>query len=67
MNNQLIINKWVDQATTEWSGTIQLTAGQKYDIKLEYYDNTEDAIAKLSWSSPLQAKQIIPQNRLYLN
>ncbi|MGO4695603.1 PA14 domain-containing protein [Paenibacillus sp. 2TAB26] len=67
VNNQLIINKWVDQATTEWSGTIQLTAGQKYDIKLEYYDNTEDAIAKLSWSSPLQAKQIIPQNRLYLN
>ncbi|WP_206098827.1 beta-glucanase [Paenibacillus paeoniae] len=65
VNNQLIIDKWMDQAETEWSGTIYLTAGQKYDIKLEYYDNTEDAIAKLSWSSASQPKQIIPQNRLY--
>ncbi|MCD9024984.1 beta-glucanase [Cohnella silvisoli] len=67
VNNQLIINKWVDQAATEWAGTIQLTAGQKYDIKLEYYDNTEDAVAKLSWSSASRSKQIVPQNRLYPN
>ncbi|MFF2885827.1 PA14 domain-containing protein [Paenibacillus sp. NPDC057967] len=67
VNNQLIIDKWVDQAETEWSGSIYLTAGQKYDIKLEFFDNTEDAIAKLSWSSASQSKQIIPQSRLYPN
>ncbi|GFZ82819.1 hypothetical protein GCM10008018_30880 [Paenibacillus marchantiophytorum] len=67
VNNQLIIDKWIDQAETEWSGTINLTAGQKYDIKLEYYDNNEDAIAKLYWSSASQPKQIVPQNRLYPN
>ncbi|MCM3271812.1 family 16 glycosylhydrolase [Paenibacillus elgii] len=67
VNNQLVINKWIDQPETEWSGTIDLTAGQKYDIKLEFYDNAEDAIAKLYWSSASQPKQIVPQIRLYPN
>ncbi|WP_158453665.1 beta-glucanase [Paenibacillus beijingensis] len=65
VNNQLIINKWFDQGTTEWTGTIQLTAGQKYDIRMEYFENTGSASAKLSWSSASQPKQIIPQHRLY--
>ena len=27
---QLLVDKWVDQGYTEWSGTIALTASQKY-------------------------------------
>jgi len=65
VNNQLIIDKWIDQPATEWSGSIALTAGQKYDIKLEYYEKTVGAVAKLSWSSASQAKQIIPQSQLF--
>jgi len=65
VNNQLLIDKWVNQAPTEWSGSIALTAGQKVDIKMEYYENTAGANASLSWSSPSQSKQIVPQNRLY--
>ncbi|WP_206424246.1 carbohydrate-binding protein [Cohnella candidum] len=65
VNNQLIIDKWVDQGTTEWSGTINLTAGQKYDIRLDYYENAGGAAASLSWSSASQPKQIIPQTQLY--
>lgn len=65
VNNQLIIDKWVDQAPREWSGTIDLTAGQKYDIMMEYYENGGGAVARLSWSSASQAKQIIPQSQLY--
>jgi hypothetical protein len=42
-------------------------ANQKYDIVMEYYENTGSAVAKLSWSSASQAKQIIPQIRLYPN
>ncbi|MGE5558480.1 MAG: hypothetical protein ACM3WV_07690, partial [Bacillota bacterium] len=37
----------------------------KYDIKMEYYENGGGAVAKLSWSSASQAKEIIPQSRLY--
>lgn len=65
VNNQQIINKWVNQSAKEWSGTISLVAGQKYNIKMEFYDNTYDALAKLSWSSPSRSKQVIPQNRLF--
>ena len=65
VNGQQLINNWTDHAATENSGSITLAAGQKYDIKLEYYENTRSAVEKLSWSSPSQAKQIIPQTQLY--
>ncbi len=65
VNNVLIIDKWIDQSATEWSGAIALTAGTKYDIKLEYYDNAVDAVARLAWSSPSLSKGVIPQSRLY--
>ncbi|MEH2435829.1 MAG: PA14 domain-containing protein, partial [Nostoc sp.] len=43
VNGQQIINKFVNQSATEYSGAIALVAGQKYDIKLEYYENKYDA------------------------
>ncbi|MGJ5634627.1 Calx-beta domain-containing protein, partial [Nostoc sp. CALU 1950] len=65
VNGQQIINKFVDQSATEHSGSIALVAGQKYDIKLEYYDKTYEAVSQLSWSSASQTKEIIPQSQLY--
>jgi len=65
VDNTLIVDKWVDQGPTEWSGTISLTAGTKYDIKMEYYENTGGAAAQLRWSSASQAKEIIPASQLY--
>ena len=65
VNGQLIIDKWVNQGPTEWTGTISMTAGQKVPIKLEYYENGGGAMAKLSWSGPGVGKQIVPQSNLY--
>lgn len=65
VNGQLIIDKWVDQAPTEWSGQITLQAGQRYDIRLEFYERFWGATAKLLWSSASQAKEVVPQSRLY--
>jgi hypothetical protein len=42
-----------------------LTAGTKYDIKLEYFENLGDARAELRWSSASTPKAIIPSARLY--
>lgn len=61
----LLIDKWLDQPLTEYSGTIALTANAKYDIAMEYYDSDANAVAQLKWSSPSQAKEIIPQGRLF--
>lgn len=65
VNDQQIINNWTDHSPTENSGAIALTAGTKYNIKLEYYENTADALINLSWSSASQPKQVVPQARLY--
>src|SRR5262249_2600157 len=39
VNGQLIINQWIDQPPTTWSGTIALKAQQKYNIQMDYYEN----------------------------
>ena len=64
VNDQLVVDNWTDHGSVENSGTIALTAGQKYPIKMEYYENGGSAVAQLSWSSSSQAKQIIPSSQL---
>ena len=64
INNVQIINRWVNNAGVS-TGTITLTGGQKYSIRLEYFENKNRASCILQWSSPSQALQVIPQNRLY--
>ena len=55
VNSQLVIDNWVDQgATRRSSPSIALTAGVKYDIKMEYYENGGLAIARLLWTPPGQ-------------
>ncbi len=66
INGQEIINEWVDQSPTEWSGTIALQAGQRVPLRMEYYENGGGALAQLSWSSPSTPKAIIPSSQLYL-
>ena len=65
VNGQQIINNWTDHGRTQNSGTIALTAGQRSDIRLEFYENAGSAIARLSWASSSQPKQIIPSAQLY--
>ena len=64
VNGTLLVNRWVNNAG-EASGTINLTGGQKYTITMEYFEKTNKASARLSWSHASQPKQVIPQARLY--
>lgn len=65
VNNQLLIDDWTNHGTLERSGSIALTGGRKYDLKLEYYDNTGTGVAKLLWSSNAISKSEIPRGKLY--
>jgi PA14 domain/K319L-like, PKD domain len=65
VNGQLLIDNWTDHGVTTNSGTIALTAGQRYDIRMDYYDHGDPATAKLSWAYPGQSTQIVPQWVLY--
>ncbi|NJM16451.1 MAG: DUF1593 domain-containing protein [Bacteroidales bacterium] len=62
---EMFTGAWKDQGPTKYSGTIGLTAGQKYDIVFEFYENGGGALAALRWSSASQAYQIISQSQLY--
>lgn len=64
VNGVPIINNFTDHPATENSGVVNLVAGLKYDIVLEYYENVGSAVISLSWSSASQSKQIIPSARL---
>jgi PKD repeat protein len=60
-----VIDSWVNQGPTEHSGSLALVAGQKYNLELDYYENTGGAVETLSWSSPSTTKAIIPINQLF--
>lgn len=66
VNGVRIINDWNNHAATvERQGRIRLTAGRLYDIRLEYYENRGPAVARLLWSAPGLAKQVVPQSQLH--
>lgn len=65
VNGALLINDWNSHAPTENSGSITLAAGLRYAIQMDYFENTGGASARLSWSSPSQPRQVIPENRLF--
>jgi hypothetical protein len=65
INGQLLIDNWTDHGSTENTASITLSAGQKYDLKLEYYEATGGAVSRLLWSSNCEAKQPIPSSQLY--
>jgi len=67
INGQLVIDSWIDDWNVDYSGKITLTAGQKYDIKLEYFENYGGAGAKLEWYHASQTRQVVPQIQLYSN
>ncbi|ARK09938.2 PA14 domain-containing protein [Fibrella sp. ES10-3-2-2] len=66
VNGVQVINDWIDHApNTSNSTSIALVAGQKYSIRMEYYESAVGAVARLRWTYPGQAQQVIPQIRLY--
>jgi hypothetical protein len=68
VNGQLVVDDWHDQSANLWndSAGITLTAGSKYNVKLEYYRNTTPSTVRLYWYLPSQlACTIIPQELLY--
>jgi len=64
VNNVRLVNRWYNNAG-EGSATLTLVGGEKYAIRMEYFERSRRARARLSWSSPSLAKQVIPKGNLY--
>jgi large repetitive protein len=67
VNNVQVINNWTDHApTTNTSAVINLVAGQRYDIRLEYYERGGGAVMRLQWLAPGTTTYVaIPAASLY--
>jgi hypothetical protein len=65
INGVQLVNNWTDHAQTQNCGNIVLTAGQKYSVTMDFYQNGGLAVAELYWQSPSQTNQPIPQQYLF--
>lgn len=66
IDDELVFERWLIQAPTETQATLQLTAGQFYALRVEYFEATGGASARLEWSSPTLARQVVPQSVLFV-
>ncbi|MGH2687383.1 MAG: PA14 domain-containing protein, partial [Actinomycetota bacterium] len=65
IDGRLVIDDWMDHNTREARGTIAMTADRRTPLRMEYYKNGNHGEARLSWSSARQAREIVPQSRLF--
>ncbi len=65
IGSEEIVDKWIPQPATEWSGTIDLAAGQQYPVYLEFYEEGGGAVCQFSWSSDRIGKSIVPRSQLF--
>ena len=65
LNGEQVAGAWANGGEAEnASAELDLVAGEPYFIVLEYYEATGGAAARLRWSGPGIAKEIIPQGAL---
>lgn len=66
IDGKVLINHWSDHSPAwDQAVPVELLAGHRYNIQLEYYQNMGSAVIQLFWTYPGQAEQVIPQERLY--
>jgi hypothetical protein len=58
-----VIDAWSSVGVA--SATVNLVAGKRVPIRIDYYENNGSANIQLEWESSLQARQIIPSTQLY--
>ncbi len=68
VNGQLLVDQWILHSPFTNSGTISLAGTQKYDLQMEYFEQTGGAVAQLYWSNagggvgyePVPTSQLYP-------
>ncbi|MET8076331.1 PA14 domain-containing protein [Streptomyces sp. NPDC005303] len=67
IGGQLLIDHWVDDWDREQSAQpVELTAGQSYDIKVEYFEHYGGSNLHLRWVRPGGGKEAVPQTAFRL-
>ncbi len=70
VDGKLVIDDWHEHAEMAHSAEVELKAGQEYEIELDYFDNTQGAVARLTWGTGQtnfdDAKKIASKNDLVI-
>lgn len=66
LDGRRIIDNWTTHGSTDDVATVNLIAGQFYHLRMEWFDNSGGAVARLSWQSPSIPLQPIPAGILQL-
>ena len=66
INGELLIDNWTDHGPTiDESPAIALTAGVRYDVRLEYHETSSWAVMELRWTPPGHPTTVIPTSQLF--
>ncbi|WP_164015956.1 PA14 domain-containing protein [Pyxidicoccus trucidator] len=65
VNGSLVIDRWFYRSPIEDCVSVTLNAGQRYDVRMEFYDAGGQSQAKLLWTPPGGARVAIPQSQLF--
>jgi outer membrane protein OmpA-like peptidoglycan-associated protein len=52
INEELLVNAWVEQEATNYSATILLEKNQPCDLKIEYFNSIIHSVLQLQWELP---------------
>ena len=63
VDNRLLMDNWRPQAARDNSVSIELEAGRRYPIRLDYFDGAVLARVSLSWTPPGGVYQLIGADR----
>ncbi len=53
LDGKKLIDSWVDRSAAEDRIMVNLEAGRKYNLQIEYYDGGGDSFARLYWQPPV--------------
>ncbi|WP_443050555.1 PA14 domain-containing protein [Streptomyces sp. NBC_00286] len=67
IDDELVIDHWVDDWDREQTAPpVELTSGQAYDIKVEYFEHYGGSNLHLRWTPPGGSKTAVPQSAFRL-
>jgi glucose/arabinose dehydrogenase len=65
IDNVLVVDDWAEHPAAVRQGTIDLVAGRRYAVRLEYRDLAGEAGVRLLWSAPGLPREVVPTRQLF--
>ncbi|MCS7463156.1 PA14 domain-containing protein [Paenibacillus doosanensis] len=67
VDDKPVIDHWVnDWDKEQTSGPVSLEGGKKYNLKIEYFEDSGGSNLYLRWAAPGMSKSIVPSDALFL-